>query len=195
MKKMNTLFSGKKLWYILLIVLINYSCEVEDTILETDHLMISINHKGRIKSLMDKNSVTEYLADKQEAPLLTIRKRDSSILSPISLKVDKESNRFTLSFKEDIKVEIAYKEKPSHISFELISASPIDKVPVIIWGPYPTTIKETVGEVIGVVRNKDFAIGLQALNIKTIGGFPENNEGSVPNRKGAAKETEVGSLL
>lgn len=195
MEKINILSASKKLGYLILIILINYSCEMEDTILETDYLLMSINSKGRINSLMDKNSTREYLADVQEAPLLTIRTRESSMLSPISLQVDKESNKFTLSFKEDIKVEISYQEKPSHISFEVISATPIDKVPVIIWGPYPTIIKETIGEVIGVVRNKDFAIGIQALNIKTIGGFPENNEGSVPNRKGAAKETEAGSLL
>jgi hypothetical protein len=43
---------------------------------------------------------------------------------------------------------------------------------LILWGPYPTTIRDTIGEVVGVVRNKDFAIGIQALNIKTLGGYP-----------------------
>ena len=41
---------------------------------------------------------------------------------------------------------------------------------MILWGPYPTIIGDTIGEVVGVVRNKEFAIGIQALNIKTLGG-------------------------
>ena len=49
---------------------------------------------------------------------------------------------------------------------------------LVLWGPFPTSIGDTVGEVVGVVRNKDFAIGIQALNIKTLGGYP-NDESDI----------------
>jgi len=39
-------------------------------------------------------------------------------------------------------------------------------------GPYPATISETIGETIGVVRGEEFALGIQSLNPKTIGGYP-----------------------
>jgi hypothetical protein len=64
----------------------------------------------------------------------------------------------------------------------------------VLWGPYPTTIRKTVGEVIGVVRDGAFALGLQALNLKTLGGYPENDEGSA-DRPHAARATDWGSVL
>jgi len=55
--------------------------------------------------------------------------------------------------------------------------SPVD---LAIWGPYPTTIRETIGETVGVVRGGGFAMGLQALNPKTLGGFPWNENDAMP---------------
>src|SRR5690606_5212421 len=48
------------------------------------------------------------------------------------------------------------------------------------WGPFETNIKETIGETVGVVRNKDFSIGIQALNMRTLGGYPSNEDDSTP---------------
>jgi len=43
---------------------------------------------------------------------------------------------------------------------------------LVVWGPYPTAISNIIGETVGVVRDKEFAVGLQALNAKTLGGYP-----------------------
>jgi hypothetical protein len=45
-------------------------------------------------------------------------------------------------------------------------------VELVVWGPYATTISDTIGETVGVVRDSEFAVGIQALNIKTLGGYP-----------------------
>ena len=71
---------------------------------------------------------------------------------------------------------------------------PEGRATLALWGPYPATIRETVGEVIGVVRDGAFALGLQSLNPKTLGGFPENDEGSA-DRPYAARQTAWGSVL
>ena len=47
-----------------------------------------------------------------------------------------------------------------------------DEVDLVVWGPYPTIIKKIIGETVGVVRGETFALGIQALNIKTLGGYP-----------------------
>jgi hypothetical protein len=70
----------------------------------------------------------------------------------------------------------------------------VDRVSLALWGPIPTSIRKTVGEVVGVVRDGEFALGIQALNLKTLGGYPENDEGSA-DRPYAARATEWGSVL
>ena len=54
-------------------------------------------------------------------------------------------------------------------------------VPILIL-PHPKehvpTIDQTIGETIGVVRDDHFAIGIQALNIKTTGGARGTDAGS-----------------
>lgn len=70
-------------------------------------------------------------------------------------------------------------QKKTHLTFELIKIDANDKVNAVIWGPYPTVISKTIGEVVGVVRDGEYAIGIQALNPKTLGGVLKNSEGSV----------------
>ena len=65
----------------------------------------------------------------------------------------------------------------------------------MIWGPFPTTISKTVGEVIGVVRDGTIAIGMQVLNMKTLGGDLPNGEGSTWARGIAATPYPWGSTL
>ncbi|MGW8267498.1 MAG: hypothetical protein ACWGSQ_14115, partial [Longimicrobiales bacterium] len=53
-------------------------------------------------------------------------------------------------------------------------------VHLALWGPYPTTIGETIGETVGVVREGGFAMGIQALNPRTLGGYPWNENDAMP---------------
>jgi len=53
-------------------------------------------------------------------------------------------------------------------------------VRLAIWGPYPTTVRETIGETVGVVRGEGFAMGIQALNPRTLGGYPWNENDAMP---------------
>jgi len=65
-------------------------------------------------------------------------------------------------------LEVVEKEDYAKLTVREIS----DSCDTLIFGPYPTSLGGTVGNVIGVVREKGYAMGVQALNIKTIGGFP-----------------------
>ena len=122
-----------------------------------------------------------------------------------------------LKFKNDQTAVVGVIEKDTHIQFELISLTNKDNVDLIQWGPYRTTIQKIIGETVGVVRGEKFALGIQSLNIKTLGGYPwnesdrmpafdifkENNlkdmhpssDGSVLYRVEAAKPTKTGSSL
>ena len=93
-------------------------------------------------------------------------------LAPINLHWKNKSSEIILSFTDKNAATIKVDQQPDYISFELKQLTNAADAELILWGPYPTIIGDTIGEVVGVVRNKDFAIGIQALNIKTLGGYP-----------------------
>jgi hypothetical protein len=142
---------------------------------ETPTFKMALNDEGDIVSLFDKLKHTEYLPAGQVAPLLTIRV--NNVFEHPSL-VRKKNNMLTISFTGN-KVEAQVKAiaRSGYISFELTAITKAELVELVVWGPFPTTIRETIGECVGVVRDKQFAIGIQSLNVKTLGGYPsEEND-------------------
>lgn len=136
----------------------------------------------------------DYLAKNQPAPLLSLRS-GGTLLAPEGATWDATAQRLTLQFgKAGLSAQVRVISKTSHITLELIEISPAGSADLAVWGPYPTSIRKTVGEVVGVVRDGTFALGLQALNIKTLGGYPENDEGSA-DRPYGARQTDFGSVL
>ncbi len=142
---------------------------------ETSGFRMELNNNGYIVSIFDKLNNAEYLPVGQNVPLLSIR--INNIIEKPSL-LEQKNNVLTLFYSEN-KVEARLKaiSKTGYISFELIGITKAEIVELVVWGPYPTTIRETVGECVGVVRNKQFAFGIQSLNVKTLGGYPtEEND-------------------
>jgi len=67
-------------------------------------------------------------------------------------------------------------EKTAHISFEIMRVTPSSDVDVAVWGGYATTLRTEIGETIGVVQGMGYALGLQVLNPKTLGGWPNSED-------------------
>ena len=76
----------------------------------------------------------------------------------------------TLTYPNGLSAQIAVDEKETHLVLELLEVSA--PVELVVWGPYATSVSRTIGETVGVVRDSAFAIGIQALNPKTLGGLP-----------------------
>ena len=85
--------------------------------------------------------------------------------------------------------------KGTHITFEVVSIVPKEKVDLVVWGPYPTTIGKTIGETVGVVRDDRFVLGIQTLNVKTLGGYPTVENDVMPGRGNTAQAAAFGSVL
>jgi len=83
-------------------------------------------------------------------------------------------------YSADTKATIRVDCKPTHLVFELVALQSPASPDLLLWGPFPTTIGEIVGETAGVVRNARVAIGIQALNAKTLGGFPATEDDVMP---------------
>ena len=101
------------------------------------------------------------------SPLLSIR-MDSVIYFPLKAEFQESNNVISLQFEDNLNAIVNVEVKPSHINFELKSFSDLKAIDMIIWGPYQTTIDQIIGETVGVVRGDKFALGLQALNPKTL---------------------------
>ncbi len=139
---------------------------------ESDSLSLGVNAEGYIVSLIDKTSGREYFPDREQAPLMQIRE-NSDFLYPESIRTDLQTGNYLLDFSNsEIQARIKVEEKGTHIRMELIEITGSPDIELVVWGPYPTIISQTVGETVGVVRDSNFAIGIQALNLKTLGGFP-----------------------
>jgi hypothetical protein len=164
---------------ILFILGIQISCSNKNEItkFESNEFLIGIDSKGNISQLVDKATGNNYLVGDTIAPLMSYQ-FDSLMHYPVSASFEKES--LNLEFDNGIEIGINIKEKDTHVSFEVRTISDIKNVDLIVWGPYRTTINATIGETIGVVCGEEFSLGIQALNTKTIGGYPWYNDDTTP---------------
>ncbi|MBK5279182.1 MAG: hypothetical protein JJE09_10000 [Bacteroidia bacterium] len=158
-------------------------------------LMVNLNNDGYFTELRNVASGKNYLYADTLSPLMTLVSGNTKFY-PTSVTYSKSQKKLLLVFKKaGVFVDIKVTEKATHLILEIVKAEPEIKIDAIIWGRVLTTISKTVGEVIGVVRDGEIALGMQVLNIKTLGGDLPNNEGSTWARGIAAKTFSGGSSL
>lgn len=209
----------KKIFLSSIVIVIGFiSCsrDSNSNIIEisTNSLKTTINNKGAFVNFIDIKNGIDYISKDTLVPVMSIRV-EKQIFHPISASANR--NEIILSFENDIVANLKVEEKETHFTLELRSISNKDVVELIIWGPYPNVISKIISETVGVVRGDEFALGIQALNIKTLGGYPWNesdrmpafdifrendpnnmkpdSDGSVLYRVEAAKPTATGSSL
>jgi len=138
----------------------------------TREALLALDTQGALLALGRRRGGRNYLALGQPAPLLQLRKA-GVLHAPETARWDAKTRQLTLHYGVvGAMATVRVEAKPSHITLELLALTPQDTVELVVWGPYPTTIGETIGEIVGVVRDSETAIGIQALNPKTLGGFP-----------------------
>lgn len=146
--------------------------------LDAGSLTIRISEAGQLQGLMDSKHGKEYSAPGRPAPLLTLRLVDKDQI-PTSLTYDTAKSLLQFTFgKTGITAAVRVAVKPTHATLELVSVTG-GKPAQVRWGPFPTTIGKTVGNIIGVVRDGQFALGIQSLNVRTDAGAARRDDGSV----------------
>lgn len=172
----NQLTMNKKIIpFVALILCIVFSCTKKVTTFETKDFKLEINRKGFITSFCDKTNAKEYLPENEFAPLLALYK-DSVYLKPEACQYNQTTNEISLKYPGGYEATIKIDNKVDYLRFELLSVEPRNGLEAVVWGPYPTTIQEKIGETVCVVRNEKFAIGMQALNSNTIEGLPDGDD-------------------
>ena len=160
--------------YFLLLLLaacVNNNVQKQDFIFTAGDLRITIDEDARITELYDLLNGDDYLHPDSITYLIHMR-FGNSIIAPISATYNESEKMLHFYFPADWEVKVKVKQQPGYIAFELYNIVSTVTPDLIIWGPLYTSIDETIGETVGVVRNKNFAIGIQSLNAKTLGGYP-----------------------
>jgi len=141
-------------------------------------LRLGFGASGQVESLLDVEQEKEYFAAGQAAPLLSLVVSGKQV-APTSLSYDEGRKQLSLTYGDaKVTATVAVDVKPSHVTFELKSVE--GAIPERIeWGPFPTTIGQTVGSWVGVVRDDRFALGIQSLNIQTDAGAAWAGYGSL----------------
>ncbi len=165
-----------------------------EVLFETASLSIRIDDTGTVRSLLDRRSGVDYGAAQQPTPLLSIRVA-GRFQVPETMHCDKGQGTLTLHYSQGLTAVVKTATKTTHVTFEVVSIDSRERVELVVWGPYPTRIGETIGETVGVVRNGSFALGIQTLNLKTLGGYPTAENDVMAGRGDTAQATEFGSVL
>ncbi len=139
---------------------------------KTSGASLVIDATGAISSLKSIPGNREFIAAGQPSPLLSVR-IDGSIVPATRARWDPIARRVSLEHGDSgVTSVVGATVAPTHVAFEVISIEPRARAELVVWGPYPTVIRETIGEIVGVVRDADSAVGIQSLNPRTLGGFP-----------------------
>ena len=198
---MSTLYRFVRGWsvrclFLILYFHINPGSGYSQIAFQSNDFSMILGHDGLIQRLIVGGKDVADLSDR-ESPLIRIR-IDSAWLLPVQANYDQQAHLLKIEFwyaDENIQVGVAIQEKNDYLVFEVESVSPEKKVDALVWGPIAVTISKTIGEIIGVVSDDSVAFGIQVLNIKTLGGYPLNDEGSDPSRSSTAVKTARGSAV
>ncbi|MEU5845374.1 Ig domain-containing protein [Saccharopolyspora shandongensis] len=135
-------------------------------------LEVGLSGTGRVTSLVDLRTGTDYVAAGKSVPLVSVvADGQQDVPTEVRFVPDKQ----VLSFRSaKATVDVRVTKFPTYSSLEVVglTAAPGVDVQTLLWGPVPTSVTQTIGETVGVIRNDVFALGLRPLNDKTVGGWP-----------------------
>ena len=160
-----------KNWVLLAVVACSSQVHA-DVRLQTDALVVVIDDAGQVASLLDKAKRVDYAAPRQRSPLLQVY-RDGAFHSPQSATWNEQGEQLTLRYV-DTTVVLTIAGKGTHITLEIIKATPLDRIERVQWGPIATSIRKHVGEVIGAIAKPD--------EIRFAAALPKTRSGKIMRR-------------
>lgn len=150
-----------------------------DQTLQGRHATVRIDDKGFIRSLSATKSGKEYSPPEHPSALMSLHESgrpNSELIVPGSAAYDAAKKEFALKYPNGSVAVVKAESKGDYFRFQLVSLSAREQVDNIVWGPLNTTITGQIGDIIGVVRDPDFAIGMFGLDDNTITGAVEEGD-------------------
>ncbi|HEY3779969.1 MAG TPA: hypothetical protein VGL56_02720 [Fimbriimonadaceae bacterium] len=142
---------------------------------QTRFATIQLNDKGFIVSIKSKRTGKEYSPEGHPSPLMSLGE-NGKLISPTSAVFQSDSHTITLNYPNAKTALVSIEPKDSYFRLQLVSLAHGEDVDNIVWGPCNTTISGKIGDLLGVVRDDDWAIGMLGLDDNTIAGPPVDSD-------------------
>lgn len=160
-----------RLFYLLLtaICLTAFSCSEDKELLENDLFKISLNKKGEITALLDKETGKNLFIPGYQVSLITIQ--SDGLNYPITSW--KPSGDLLIFQFEEPGAEITARvsSKPHYLTLEILKVDSEQFIEKVVLGPYHVLPSEKIGQSIGIAYDDSTAVGFMGLNLKSRGGF------------------------
>lgn len=137
----------------------------QNTNLKTRSTQIGIDNTGHFLSIRVEGKDILHAG---KYPLVTVC-ADNKLITPT--KMTASGNQLKLTMSDGGTITLKHKESDVCITLEATNVP--DKYEVLLFGPLAVTIHDVVGDVVGVAQGDGLAFGIQALNIKTNAGIPD----------------------
>ncbi len=166
---------------LILLITCGVSLSAESALLtfQTSQARIGIDGKGFITSLLSLESGKDYCPPGHPSPLLSLHEYGQpygDLLFPASATFDTRRHEITLKYPNGAAAVVKWGVTENYFRFQLDSLAPRGEVDNIVWGPLHTTVSGKIGDIIGVVRDDDWAIGMMGLDDNTIAGPPVDGD-------------------
>lgn len=129
--------------------------------------VLSLDDRGHIDAAFTEDQVSLLPEETGAQPFLQLGIK-GVLFSPDCFV--KKGSDLIFTFENRAEVWLSYTQKDSYAVFK------VKKVPneteVIVFGPFFSSLNDIIGDVVGVVQGGEWAVGVQALNSKTLAGFP-----------------------
>ncbi|MFE5097945.1 hypothetical protein ACFRCI_48950 [Streptomyces sp. NPDC056638] len=138
-------------------------------------LSLGLDPTGRVVELKDIRTGTDHLSAGKSLPLVSVVLGDGKQDAPTQVKVSRRDRHVLVFSGDQATVEVEVVNHAMYATLEVVGldAAPGVDVRTLLWGPLTTSVTDTVGEAVGVVRDSGFALGITPLNDKTVGGWPK----------------------
>ena len=147
--------------------------------LQTTYARIAIDSSGFVSSFQSLPAGKEYTVSSHPSPLLSLHESGqpyTTLVLPTSASLANNGQQIVLSYPNGAVATISVASNNTYFRFQLASLTPRGTVDNVIWGPLHTSISKIIGDVIGVVRDDDYAIGMWGLDDNTIAGPPMDSD-------------------
>lgn len=141
---------------------------------QTRCAIFNIDEKGFITSIRSRNTGKEYSPAGHPSPLMCLGAA-GKLISPVSA-VFRANGTVELKYPGGAVALVSVATKDSYLRLRLLSLTPRGDVDNVVWGPCHTTVSKKIGDLIGVVRDDDWAIGMVGLDDNTIAGPPVDGD-------------------
>lgn len=147
--------------------------QADGLMFQTRQARIKIDTRGFVTSLLARRTGKEYCPAGHPSPLLSLHEGNTpneTLVLPQSAAFDGVKRQITLSYPNGTVAVVQASLKENYLRLQLVSLEPRGAVDNVVWGPLHTTVSKRIGDIIGVVRDDDWAIGLYGLDDNTIPG-------------------------